>query len=289
MEPFFSSRYLNVIGGDFNSIFNPTQDKQGGNVTSRQYALRVLHNLTSQFDLVDIWRQRNPNKRGLSRTGRDPRQNNSFISTRIDRFYISQPITPYISDTSIMAYPHNFFWDYKKPLTTRDILALPLSEGGFNIHRIQTKIQALRLNTLRRLISPEPAHWKHFTAYFLRLQHLQLGLHTLTLDYKPQDIHPSISAYHRELLIAWNKHGPLKHRILDPVSLADILQESIFLNPLIKLDNRPLNFPSWISAGLASIHDLCYIAIPGFLPSPAIHKLLHHLDPDPVLQRRTTH
>lgn len=104
LEPFFSSRYY-VIGGDFNSIVNPTLDKQGGNVTSRQYALRVLHNLTSQFDLVDIWRQRNPNKRGFTRTGRDPRQNNSFIRTRIDRFYISQPITPHISDTSIIAYP----------------------------------------------------------------------------------------------------------------------------------------------------------------------------------------
>ena len=107
MEPFFSSRYHNVIGGDFNSIVNPTLDKQGGNVTSRQYALCVLHNLTSRFDLVDIWRQRNPNKRGFTQTGHDPRQNNSFISTRTDRFYTSQPITPYISDTSIIAYPHS--------------------------------------------------------------------------------------------------------------------------------------------------------------------------------------
>ena len=107
LEPFFSSRYHNIIGGDFNSIANPTLDKQGGNVSSRQYALRVLHNLTSQFDLVDIWQQRNPNKRGFTRTGRDPRQNNSFISTRIDRFYISQFITPYISNTSIITYPHS--------------------------------------------------------------------------------------------------------------------------------------------------------------------------------------
>ena len=87
---------------------------------------------------------------------------------------------------------YNFFWDYKKPLTTRDILALPLSEGGFNIHRPQTKIHALRLNTLRRLIAPEPGHWKHFMAHFLRLSSLNLGLHTLTLDYKPSDIDPII-------------------------------------------------------------------------------------------------
>lgn len=68
MEPFFLSRYHNVIGGDFNSIVNPMLDKQGGNLTSRQYALRPLHTLTSQFDLVDIWRQRNPKKRGFTLT-----------------------------------------------------------------------------------------------------------------------------------------------------------------------------------------------------------------------------
>ena len=88
LEPFFSSRHHNIIGGDFNSIVTPTLDKQEGNVTSRQYALRVLHNLTSQFDLVDIWRQRNPNKRAFTRTSHDSRQNNSFISTRIDHFYM---------------------------------------------------------------------------------------------------------------------------------------------------------------------------------------------------------
>ena len=86
---------------------NPTLDKQGGSVTSRQYALHGLHNLTSRFDLVDIWRQHNPNKQGFTRTGHDPRQNKSFINTRIDRFYTSQPITPYIYDTSIITYPQS--------------------------------------------------------------------------------------------------------------------------------------------------------------------------------------
>lgn len=170
---------------------------------------------------------------------------------------------------------YNFFWDYKKPLTTRDILALPLSEGGFNIHRPQTKIHALRLNTLRRLIAPEPAHWKHFMTHFLRLSSLNLGLHTLTLDYKPPDIDPTIPRYHRELLIAWHKHSSLRIRHSDPVSLSALLHEAIFCNPLITIDNKPLRFPQWISAGITRIQDICYLAIPGFLPPLAIHELLY--------------
>ena len=131
LEPFFSTRYNNVIGGDFNSIVNPTLDKQGGNATPRQYALRVLHNLSSQFNLVDIWRQCNPHKRAFTRTGRDPRQNNSFISTRIDRFYISQPIAPYISDTSIIAYPHS---DHDLITLTFDLDRQPRGPGYWHFN-----------------------------------------------------------------------------------------------------------------------------------------------------------
>ena len=190
--------------------------------------------------------------------------------------------------TDIETEIYNFFWDSKKPLTTRDILALPLSEGGFNVHRIQTKMYALRLNTLRRLISPEPAHWKHFMAHFLRLTNLNLGLHTLTLDYKTQHIDPTIPPYHRELLIAWNKYSPLCTRYLDPVPLSALLQESIFCNPLITLDNTPLRFPHWISAGITRVQDICYLAIPGFLPPLAIHELLYTtLDAEPHPLSRT--
>ena len=62
-----------MIGGDFNCIENPALDKQGGNPTPRQYALRTLHNLTSQFALTDIWRLRNPHKSEFTWTGRDTR------------------------------------------------------------------------------------------------------------------------------------------------------------------------------------------------------------------------
>ena len=44
---------------------------------------------------------------------------------------------------------YDFFWNYKRHCVNKDILALPLKEGGFNIPRLKTKMQALRLNTLR--------------------------------------------------------------------------------------------------------------------------------------------
>ena len=81
-----------------------------------------------------------------------------------------------------------FFWNYKHPLVSREILALPLGEGGFNIPLLQTRIYAFRLNTLKRLLSGEDTHWKHFTAYFLRVANMSLGKMTRVLDYTPQRI-----------------------------------------------------------------------------------------------------
>lgn len=53
---------------------------------------------------------------------------------------------------------YNFFYSYKRNLANQDILVLPVQHGGFNIPRIKTKIQSLRLNTLKRLLSAEDAH-----------------------------------------------------------------------------------------------------------------------------------
>ena len=169
---------------------------------------------------------------------------------------------------------YNFFWNYKRPLTTRDLLALPLSQGGFNIHRIQTKLYALRLNTLRRLLDPEPAHWKHFTAHFLRLTNLRLGKLTLALQFQLRDIEPTIPKFHKELLTAWLKHQPLHTRTQLPTTLPSILNEPLFRNGLITQDGHTLHYPHWIKADLTQVKDLCYLAIPGFLPPRAIHELL---------------
>ena len=92
---------------------------------------------------------------------------------------------------------------------TKDILALPLKEGGFNIPRLQTKIRSLRLNTLRRLLSKEKAHLKNFTSYFLRISNMRLGTMSLALNYSLQRIDRDIPSFHKELLTAWHRHKDL--------------------------------------------------------------------------------
>ena len=73
---------------------------------------------------------------------------------------------PTWASTRIEQIIYRFFWSNENPLVNRDVLAPPLSKGGFNIARLETKKRALRLNTLRRLLAWEQANWKYFTAFF---------------------------------------------------------------------------------------------------------------------------
>ena len=187
--------------------------------------------------------------------------------------------------TQIEQAIYNFFWNYKRHLVSKDILALPLQHGGFNIPRLQTKIQALRLNTLRRLMSEEDAHWKHFAGYFLRVSRMRLGKLALVLDFSPRQIDRDLPTFHRELLIAWYKHKHLRTRIHLPDKLPNILNEPLFHNALITVNNQPFAFSDWVAAGVTQVKDICYEAVPGYLPTRAVHELLSEYNNARTLQQ----
>ena len=176
--------------------------------------------------------------------------------------------------TEIETQIYNFLWNNKRPLLTRDILLLRLTEGGLNIPRIATKIQALRINTLRCLLNLEKAHWKFFTSHFLRLSNMDTGKHTLALSYTIQQIDRTIPAFHKELLTSWLRHSDYHIPTYPPVTLPDILQEPIFLNPIFNNPGFTFQWTDWVRAGIVRVADLCYVTIPGFLPTIAVHELL---------------
>lgn len=153
-------------------------------------------------------------------------------------------------------------------------MALPTSEGGFNLHKRHWKIEALRLNTLRHILDPTPAHWKLFTQYFLHISNTHLGKLALATTYSLAHINCDIPTFHQELLRAWSTHRPHHTRINIPDAFPDILKEPLFRNDLLSLDGKPLYNRDWINAGLTQIKDICYLAIPGLLPVQALHEII---------------
>ena len=170
---------------------------------------------------------------------------------------------------------YNFFWNYKRHLVNKDILALPVQHGGFNIPRIKTKIQSLRLNTLRRLLCAEDAHWKHFVTHFFRISNMNLGKLSLVLDLSTRQIGRDVPMFHKELLLAWQQYRHLLTRTYIPDNLQNILTKPLFQNELITLNDQPLpEIADWVTAGVTQVKDICYEVIPGYLSVKAVHELL---------------
>ena len=231
------------------------------------------------INILEAWRHRE-----LSFKGRALLINSLVTSTLW--YNVTSLAVPSWAIQQIEQVIYCFFWNNKHPLVNRDILALPLKEGGFNIPRLETRIQAFRLNTLRRLLSDEEAHWKHFTSHFLRISNLHLGKMTLIMDYPLHRINRDIPPFHKELLTAWHRHKILRTRTRPPESVTDILNEPLFMNSLISTEDKPLFFPDWITAGITRIKDICYEVIPKYLSLSAIHEMI--TDKTPRTLSKTT-
>ena len=107
---FLSATEENILGGDLNCISDNKLDKLGGNPNVRQSATTILHTITQQHNMTDIWRDRNRDIRKYTWTGKNP-QDNTFIHTRIDRFYISFTLTTFVTNTDIIPFAF-----YGKPI-----------------------------------------------------------------------------------------------------------------------------------------------------------------------------
>ena len=95
---YLSTNKTVIWGGDFNSIFNLSLDKVGGNDRSGVITAPLQRDILDKFDLVDIFRKKNPKK--VITTYHGPND----ISTRLDRFYISKSVECDIVETTVLPF-----------------------------------------------------------------------------------------------------------------------------------------------------------------------------------------
>ena len=72
-----------IIGGDFNVVNNPNLDCSGGTPKEKE-SIKFLYTICLNYDLIDIWRTRNLDRRFFSW-----KQKNSLVQRRLDFWLIS--------------------------------------------------------------------------------------------------------------------------------------------------------------------------------------------------------
>jgi len=85
-----------IIGGDFNVILNPEFDGLGGK-TKLKESVKIIDEINSSFDLIDIWRIRNPDVKHFSW-----RQKNPVVQRRLDFWLISSSTQEDIESVDIV-------------------------------------------------------------------------------------------------------------------------------------------------------------------------------------------
>ena len=84
LENYYNNVEQNIVlGGDFNVALSTDLDCSGGNPIKKD-SLSCIQNICCNFDLVDIWRARNPGCKRLTW-----RQKIPFIQRRLDYWLIS--------------------------------------------------------------------------------------------------------------------------------------------------------------------------------------------------------
>jgi exonuclease III len=97
LESLDADEYEYLIGaGDWN-FTSEKIDRSGGNYTIWQKNTATFDEINDKFDLIDIWRLRNPEKARFTW-----RRKNPVIQSRLDRFYISDTMQYNVSKTDIL-------------------------------------------------------------------------------------------------------------------------------------------------------------------------------------------
>ena len=73
-----------ILGGDWNLIFGKSLDAMGGSRSLKYNSLKELQTIISDYNLIDIWRARNPNLRQFTWHRANP-----LMMRRLDFFLIS--------------------------------------------------------------------------------------------------------------------------------------------------------------------------------------------------------
>lgn len=90
--------YPCLFGGDLNFVTDISLDRDGGNPHLWNKSVAEWHDICDLFDIIDIWRTRNPILRKYTWRRRKP----SLIQSRIDRIYVSDVLQPHVTKVDII-------------------------------------------------------------------------------------------------------------------------------------------------------------------------------------------
>jgi exonuclease III len=196
-----------------------------------------IHNLKST---LNIWKQRS-----LSIKGKITVINNLALASLI--YTASVVDTPKKAITEINNILQNFIWDGKTSKIAQQTLIQEIAKGGLKLCHFETKIKALKLSWVKRLYIGKDANWTILPSLFYTTTNLEQffkGNHPLTSKHL-------IPNFYLDIYKLYSKYFKL-----DPTDLTQILNQPLWANSYITVNNKSIHVKEWEDKGITQLKHI---------------------------------
>ena len=174
-------------------------------------------------NVLKVWKMRN-----LTLIGKIVIFKSLAISKIISTSYMSSVPTTVLNN--LVTIHKDFIWDGKKPKIKHSTLIANYSYGGLKDIDIPSKIRALQLSWLKRLLDDSFHPWKVIPLHFLsKLTVLGENIFFPNLSFNIQHALPT---FYSNILTSWMDFSQAI-----PITASSILSQSIWYNSLIRIAN----------------------------------------------------
>ncbi len=142
---------------------------------------------------------------------------------------------------------NDFIWNEKTPKIKYSTAIAKTCDGGLKVPDIHTYILAQKAIWARRLLNSTSMHFMPYLEDSLPVMHIQ---DILNLSVDSNILAYTIPLFYRQVLFAWYLIGD------DVSSIADVLNEILWLNKKIKIGNESIAYDDWYTHGCKHVRDL---------------------------------
>lgn len=162
-----------------------------------------------------------------------------------------------------------FLWDKKPPRIAYCTLIGQLDEGGMGLVDVEQKMKSMRVKVVKKYLDrTNKAEWKISMGFYLnKCGNFKLGDNILWMKLKNWMLE-GIPGFYQEVLSAWRLF--LTEVDFNPKGREVVLNQPLFLNGKIKLQEQDIYFRKWMQVGILKIRDVLWEYKEGFLPLQVI-------------------
>jgi hypothetical protein len=206
--------------------------------------INIKQKLEKIENIIKIWACRH-----LTLKGKVTIVNSLLLSQML---YIASVI--HIPDWAIQKYHKlitNFLWDKKPAKIKYETLIAPIPQGGLNLQDLETKIKANKITWIKKLLKTEMhTPWKSYlqTNFSYPIDEIPLHNTKYMSNVKLKD------KFYIDTLKTWSK---IKY--LEPTSIQQIIDQVLWQNDHIQIDDKNVYYKTWENAGISKIHHIINI------------------------------